>query len=82
MLARLCQQCVEEVEIKLSFCGFDLLPGNRYLQCIGMHLFDGRPYLGQHRGIVAGIICLRAKHQKRCAIDEQCKAAITLDEFG
>jgi hypothetical protein len=82
MAAGLRQQGIQETEIEHALLGLDLLPGDRNLDRIGVHLLDRRPDLGQHGGPVAGVVHLGPQHQIGGAVDHEREMTVTGDQMG
>ena len=55
-----------------------LLPVDGCLNRVRMHVFKRRPYRWERRGPGTGVVDLRSKHEKRCAVDHQSTTPIFL----
>ncbi len=82
VLAGLGEDGVHRRVIELPLLGLELLPVDRRFERVGMEVFDGGPHLGERGRPVAGVVRLRAQHQKRRAVHQQCIASILLDQAG
>ena len=66
--------------VELTLLGLELLPVNGNLQCIGVQVFNRRPHFWKRCRPVAGVVGLRAKHQKGRTVDHQSIASVLLND--
>ena len=79
MRAGLRENTVDLRVVELTLPGLELLPIDGNLQCIGVQVFNGGPHFWKCRRPVAGVVGLRAKHQKGRTVDHQGIASILLN---
>jgi hypothetical protein len=78
----LCQQGVDEREIKFVLLGFELFPVDGGFEGIEVEIFCCQPCAGQQGGPGAGVVDLAAEDEVGFAIDQERVAAVVGDELG
>jgi hypothetical protein len=76
LLAGLLDQRVDEGEIELALLRLHLLPGHRHQHGVGLEVVGGGPDGAERRGVVAGVVRLRAEDEEGLAVHEQGVAAV------
>ena len=82
MGASLGQQRIDDAVVELPLLGLELLPVDRDLGGVGVHVLHGRPHLGEYARPAARVIHLRAQNKVGGAIHKQGVAPIFFDEAG
>src|SRR4051812_25286124 len=75
----LCKQGVHERKVELPFCGFNLLPIDRNLQRIEVHVLRTMPNLWQHSRPGTGVMGLSAEYKVWFSIYQQRMPAALLN---
>jgi hypothetical protein len=78
MLAGPGQQCVNHRVVVLALPGFELLPVDRHLNRVDVHVLHGRPYFRKHARPGAGVVRLCPQHKERSIVYEQGEASVLL----
>ena len=81
-LARLIQQHLHHRHIVFALFGFNLLPVDRDLQRIGVHLLHHLPHAGHHIGPCRRIGGLPAQNEVRLAVHQQGMTPVLFNESG